>query len=250
MKKYFSNKKNRRQLIIAGIIAVFTALIPTIANIPVTYAEETSPDGKYKLVAQYSLVEELSCSLSIAGGGDQNGTLFLKSSDGKVLSKTSIVMQEFQPEVVKWHPDHVEMNHIKWRYDGKSSPALDPALFFQKVRLAETAQGLADVAENKTLNLFTTNAIQGKNEFEKFKKIFELLQEMQVLIDKGITPPPALFAVPPDKKLGTAPDYRQIMNDLWNLQADNYRIFADFMEKKSHQAFAVPRISGQVFICP
>ena len=123
MKKYFSNKNNRRQLIIAGIIAVFTALIPTIANIPITYAEETSPDGKYKLVAQYSLVEELSCSLSIAlsiaGGGDQNGTLFLKSSDGKVLSKTSIVMQEFQPEAVKWHTDCVEMNYIKWRYDGR-----------------------------------------------------------------------------------------------------------------------------------
>ena len=119
MKKYFSNKKNCRQLIIAGIIAVFTALIPTIANIPVTYAEETSPDGKYKLVAQYSLVEGLSCSLSIAGGGDQNGTLFLKSSDGKVLAQTAIVMQEFQPEVVKWHSDHVEMNYIKWRYDGK-----------------------------------------------------------------------------------------------------------------------------------
>ena len=231
LKEYFSDKKNCRQLIIAGIITVFIALIPTIANIPLTYAEETSPDGKYRLVAQYSLVEGLSCSLSMAGGGDQNGTLFLKSSDGKVLSKTSIVMQEFQVEAVKWHPDHVEMNHIKWRYDGKNSPALDPALFFTKVRLAEAAQGLADVAENKTLNLFTTNAILGKNEFEKFKKIFELLQEMQVLIDKGITPPPALFAVPPDKKLGTAPDHRQIMNDLWNLRADDYRIFADFMER-------------------
>ena len=78
MKKYFSNKKNRRQLIIAGIITAFIAMIPIIANIPATYAEETSPDGKYKLVAQYSLVEGLSCSLSITGGGDQNGTLFLK----------------------------------------------------------------------------------------------------------------------------------------------------------------------------
>ena len=250
MKKYFSNKKNRRQLIIAGIIAVFTALIPTIANIPVTYAEETSPDGKYKLVAQYSLVEGLSCSLSIAGGGDQNGSLFLKSSDGKVLSKTSIVMQEFQPEAVKWHSDHIEMNHIKWRYDGKSSPALDPALFFQKVRLAEAAQGLADIAENKTLNLFTTNAILGKNEFGKFKKIFELLQEMQVLIDKGITPPPALFAVPPDKKLGTAPDYRQIMNDLWNLQADDYRIFADFMEKNHSCRLLFHEYLGKFFYEP
>ena len=57
MKKYFSNKNNRRQLIIAGIITVFIALIPTIANIPVTYAEKTSPDGKYKLVAQYPLRE-------------------------------------------------------------------------------------------------------------------------------------------------------------------------------------------------
>ena len=119
MKKYFSNKNNRRQLIIAGIIAVFTALIPTIANIPVTYAEETSPDGKYKLVAQYSLVEELSCLLSIAGGGDQNGTLFLKSSDGKVLAQTAIAMQEFQPEAVEWHSDHVEMKYIKWYYDGR-----------------------------------------------------------------------------------------------------------------------------------
>ncbi len=117
--KILLDKKNCRQLIIAGIITVFIAMIPTIANIPITYAEETSPDGKYKLVAQYSLVEGLSCSLSIAGGGDQNGTLFLKSSNGKVLSKTSIVMQEFQPEVVKWHPDHVEMNHIKWFYDGR-----------------------------------------------------------------------------------------------------------------------------------
>ena len=119
MKKYFSDKKNRRQLIIAGIIAVFTALIPTIANIPITYAEATSPDGKYKLVAQYPLVEGLSCSLSIAGGGDQNGTLFLESSDGKVLAKTSIVMQEFQPEAVKWHSDWVEMHYIKWYYDGR-----------------------------------------------------------------------------------------------------------------------------------
>ena len=119
MKKYFSDKKNRRQLIIAGIITVFIAMIPTIANIPITYAEETSPDGKYKLVAQYSLVEKLSCTLSIAGDGDQNGTLFLKSSDGKVLSKTSIVMQEFQPETVKWHSDCVEMHYIKWYYDGR-----------------------------------------------------------------------------------------------------------------------------------
>ena len=119
LKEYFSDKKNCRQLIIAGIITVFIAMIPTIANIPITYAEETSPDGKYKLVAQYSLVEGLSYSLSIAGGGDQNGTLFLKSSDGKVLSKTSIVMQEFQPEAVKWHRDCVEMHYIKWYYDGR-----------------------------------------------------------------------------------------------------------------------------------
>ena len=117
--KILLDKKNRRQLIIAGIIAVFVALIPTIANIPITYAEETSPDGKYKLVAQYPLVEGLSCSLSIAGDGDQNGTLFLKSSDGKVLSKTSIVMQEFQQEAVKWHSDCVEMHYIKWYYDGR-----------------------------------------------------------------------------------------------------------------------------------
>ena len=119
MKTYFSNKKNRRQLIIAGIITVFIAMIPTIANIPVTYAQKTSPDGKYKLVAQYPLLEELSCSFSIAGSGDQNGTLFLKSSDGKVLAQTAIVMQEFQPEAVEWHSDHVEMKYIKWYYDGR-----------------------------------------------------------------------------------------------------------------------------------
>ena len=119
LKEFLSEKMNRRQLIIAGIIVVFIALIPTIANIPITYAEETSPDGKYKLVAQYPLVEGLSCSLSIAGGGDAAGTLILKSSDGRVINKTELVMQEFQPEAVKWHPDHVEMNHIKWYYDGR-----------------------------------------------------------------------------------------------------------------------------------
>ena len=231
LKEFLSDKMNPRQLIVSGIIAVLIAAMITVLELHVTYKEASSPDGKYKLVAQYPLLDGIICSLSIAGSGDEAGTLILKSSDGRVINKTELVMQEFQPEVVKWHPDHVEMNHIKWRYDGKSSPALDPALFFQKVRLAEAAQGLADVAKNKTLNSFTLNAIQGKSEFEKFKKIFELLQEMQVLIDKGLTPPPALFAVPPDKKLGTAPDYRQIMNDLWNLQADNYRIFADFMEK-------------------
>ena len=250
MKKYFSDKKNRRQLIIAGIIAVFIALIPTIANIPITYAEETSPDGKYKLVAQYPLREGIMCSLSMAGSGDEAGTLILKSSDGRVINKTELVMQEFQPEAVKWYSDQVEMNHIKWRYDGKSSPALDPALFFQKVRLAETAQGLADVAENKTLNLFTTNAIQGKNEFEKFKKIFELLQEMQVLIDKGITPPPALFAAPPDKNFSDASDYRQIMNDLWNLQADDYRIFADFMAKNLDKHWLCREYLGKFLYAP
>ena len=42
LKEYFSDKKNCRQLIIAGIITVFIAMIPTIANIPITYAEETS----------------------------------------------------------------------------------------------------------------------------------------------------------------------------------------------------------------
>ena len=253
--KILLDKKNCRQLIIAGIITVFIAMIPTIANIPVTYAEKTSPDGKYKLVAQHPLLEELSCSLSIAGGGDQNGTLFLKSSDRKVLAQTAIVMQEFQQEVVKWHPDHVEMNHIKWRYDGKSSPALDPALFFQKVRLAEAAQGIADVAENKTLNLFTANAILGKNEFEKFKKIFELLQEMQVSIDKGITPPPALFAVPPDKKQIEklnipANDYRQLINELWILRADDYRIFADFMEKNHSCRLLFHEYLGKFFYEP
>jgi len=28
-------------------------------------------------------------------------------------------MQEFQKEAVKWHSDHVEMNYIKWFYDGR-----------------------------------------------------------------------------------------------------------------------------------
>ena len=92
IKEYFSNKRNRRQLIIAGIITVFTALIPTIANIPITYAEETSPDGKYKLVAQYPLREGIICSLSMAGSGDEDGTLILKSSDGRVINKTELVM--------------------------------------------------------------------------------------------------------------------------------------------------------------
>ena len=119
LKKYFSNKKNRRQLIIAGIITVFIAMIPTIANIPVTYAEKTSPDGKYKLVAQYPLREGLICSLSMAGGGDEEGTLILKSSAGREINKTGLIMQEFQPEAVKWHSDHVEMNYIKWFYDGR-----------------------------------------------------------------------------------------------------------------------------------
>ena len=119
MKKYFSNKKNCRQLIIAGIITVFIALIPTIANIPITYAEETSPDGKYKLVAQYPLREGLICSLSMAGGGDEEGKLILKSSAGREINKTGLIMQEFQPEAIKWHSEYVEMNHIKWCYDGK-----------------------------------------------------------------------------------------------------------------------------------
>jgi len=108
MKKYFSNKKNCRQLIIAGIITAFTALIPTIANIPITYAEATSPDGKYKLVAQYPLVEGLSCSLSIAlsiaGGGDQNGTLFLKSSDGIVLAKLLSPCRSFRKKPLNGTP--------------------------------------------------------------------------------------------------------------------------------------------------
>ena len=119
MKEYFSDKKNRRQLIIAGLIAVFTALIPTIANIPITYAEAASPDGNYKLVTQYPLVEGLSCSLSIADSGNQNGTLYLKSSDGRLINKTGLIMQEFQKEAIKWHSDHVEMNYIKWYYDGR-----------------------------------------------------------------------------------------------------------------------------------
>ena len=88
MKKYFSNKNNRRQLIIAGIIAVFTALIPTIANIPVTYAEETSPDGKYKLVAQYPLREGIICSLSMAGSGDEGEryvTVFFDAQNQKTI---------------------------------------------------------------------------------------------------------------------------------------------------------------------
>ena len=119
MKKYFSNKKNCRQFIIAVIITVFIAMIPTIANIPIAYAEATSPDGKYKLVAQYPLREGLICSLSMAGSGDEAGTLILKSSAGREINKTGLIMQEFQPEAIKWHSEYVEMNHIKWYYDGR-----------------------------------------------------------------------------------------------------------------------------------
>ena len=236
LKEYFSEKMNRRQLIISGIIVVLITAMIMIWELPVTFAEMVSPDGKYKLIAQYPLREGLICSLSMAGGGDEEGTLILKSSAGREINKTRLVMQEFQPEAIKWHSEYVEMNHIKWYYDGTVAAVLTPNSFFRQISLAEAGQGIADVAENKTLNLFTTNAILGKNEFEKFKKIFELLQEMQVLIDKGITPPPALFAASPDKKQIEklnipANDYRQLINELWILRADDYRIFADFMEK-------------------
>ena len=119
LKEFFSDKKNCRQFIIAVIITVFIAMTPTIANIPITYAEKTSPDGKYKLVAQYPLREGVICSLSMAGSGDEAGTLILKSSDGREINKTGLVMQEFQPEAIKWHSEYVEMNHIKWYYDGR-----------------------------------------------------------------------------------------------------------------------------------
>ena len=255
LKEFFSEKMNRRQLIIAGIIAVFTALIPTIANIPVTYAEETSPDGKYKLVAQYPLLEGLICSLSMAGSGDEAGTLILKSSDGRVINKTELVMQEFQPEAIKWHSEYVEMNHIKWYYDGTVAAVLTPNLFFRKISLAEASQGIADVAENKTINQFTANVIQNKSEFDTFKNIFELLTKLQTMIDDGITPPMALFAAPPDKKQIEklnipANDYRQLINELWILRADDYRIFADFMEKNHSCRLLFHEYLGKFFYEP
>ena len=113
------HKKLRRQLIISGIIVVLITAMIMFLELPVTFAEMVSPDGKYKLVAQYPLREGVICSLSMAGGGDENGTLILKSSDGRVINKTELVMQEFQPESIEWHPEYVEMNQIKWRYDGK-----------------------------------------------------------------------------------------------------------------------------------
>ena len=250
LKDCFSDKNNHRQIIIVGSIVVFTALILTIANIPITYAEKTSPGGNYKLVAQYPLAEGLSCSFSIAGGGDQNGTLFLKSSDGKVLTKIAIVMQEFQAEAIKWHSDCVEMKHIKLRYDGKDGEVLNPALFFRNVSWADAAMGIADIVENKTVNSFALNATKGKIEFEKFKSIFELLNKMQLQLDKGITPPPALFAAPPDKKLSDASDYRQIINDLWNLQADDYRIFADFMKNNLDRRLLYHEYLGKFLYAP
>ena len=119
LKEFFSEKMNRRQLIISGIIVVLITAMIMILELPVTFAEMVSPDGKYKLVAQYPLREGLICSLSMAGGGDENGTLLLQSSDGNVINKTGLVMQEFQPEAVKWHSDCVEMHYIKWYYDGR-----------------------------------------------------------------------------------------------------------------------------------
>ena len=119
LKEFFSEKMNRRQLIISGIIVVLITAMIMILELPVTFAEETSPDGKYKLVAQYPLREGLICSLSMAGSGDEAGTLILKSSAGREINKTGLIMQEFQPEAIKWHSEYVEMNHIKWYYDGR-----------------------------------------------------------------------------------------------------------------------------------
>ena len=119
LKEFFSEKMNRRQLIISGIIVVLITAMIMVWELPVTFAEMVSPDGKYKLVAQYPLREGLICSLSMAGGGDEEGTLILKSSAGREINKTGLIMQEFQPEAIKWHSEYVEMNHIKWRYDGR-----------------------------------------------------------------------------------------------------------------------------------
>ena len=119
LKEFFSEKMNRRQLIISGIIVVLITAMIMFLELPATYGEVSSPDGKYKLVAQYPLREGVICALSMAGSGAEEGTLILKSSDGREINKTELVMQEFQPETIKWHHEYVEMNHIKWRYDGK-----------------------------------------------------------------------------------------------------------------------------------
>ena len=70
-KKSFSEKINRRRLIISGIIVVQISAMVMALELPVTYEEVSSPDGKYKLVAQYPLREGLICALSMAGGGDE-----------------------------------------------------------------------------------------------------------------------------------------------------------------------------------
>ncbi len=255
IKRNFSNKKSRSQLIISGVIAVLIAAMIMVLELPVTFAEVSSPDGKYKLVAQYPLREGIICSLSMAGGGDEEGTLILKSSDGREINKTGLIMQEFQVEAVKWHSEYVEMNQKKWFYDGKVGEVLNPESFFRNVSLAEASQGIADVAENKTINQFTANVIQNKSEFETFKNIFELLTELQTMIDKGITPPMALFAAPPDKKQIEklnipVNDYRQLINELWILRADDYRIFADFMEKNHSCRLLFHEYLGKFFYEP
>ena len=119
LKEFFSEKMNRRQLIISGIIVVLITAMIMILELPVTFAEVYSPDENYKLVAQYPLREGIICSLSMAGSGDEAGTLILKSSAGREINKTGLIMQEFQPEAIKWHTEYVEMNQIKWRYDGR-----------------------------------------------------------------------------------------------------------------------------------
>ena len=255
LKEFFSEKMNRRQLIISGIIVVLITAMIMILELPVTFAEMVSPDGKYKLVAQYPLREGLICSLSMAGRGDEEGTLILKSSAGREINKTGLIMQEFQPEAIKWHSEYVEMNHIKWYYDGTVAAVLTPNLFFRKISLAEASQGIADVAENKTINQFTANVIQNKSEFDTFKNIFELLTKLQTMIDDGITPPMALFAAPPDKKQIEklnipANDYRQLINELWILRADDYRIFADFMEKNHSCRLLFHEYLGKFFYEP
>ena len=63
------DKRNLSKIIVAGFIAAFWAVMMAAFCLPVTYAEKVSPDGKYKLIAQYSLREGIICSLSMAGSG-------------------------------------------------------------------------------------------------------------------------------------------------------------------------------------
>ena len=65
----------------------------------------------------------------------------------------------------------------------------------------------------------------------------------------------ALFAAPPDKKQIEklnipVNDYRQLINELWILRADDYRIFADFMEKNHSCRLLFHEYLGKFFYEP